>query len=190
VALAHQTKVFGVNDAAVYKLSTDPSGAPPTYAAKVDITGVKSMEITLATDTKELRGDNSLLAADSVLKDITGKLMYAKFNFDVWTALTSMSSTDSGSTPNQKTIMTLAQADTPVFGKVEAQSKQVDYVGGDMHVICYKCMPGNFLGGFAEENYREQEFSFTSVPLIGTISGGPAQAWFSALVNETSVAIV
>jgi len=190
VALAHQTRLFGVNDAAVYKLSTDPAGAPPTYAAKVDMVGVKSMELTLETDTKELRGDNSLLAADSVLKVLKGKVMYAKFNFDVWTALLTTTATDSGTTPNQKTIMTLAQTDTPVFGKLEAQSKQVDYVGGDMHYLCYKCMPGNFMAGFAEENYREQSFDFISVPLIGTIAGGPAAAWFSAVVNETSVSIV
>lgn len=190
MALAHQTKVFGVNDAAVYKLSTDPAGAPPTYGGKVDLVGVKSMELTLETDTKELRGDNTLLAADSVLKVLKGKLMYAKFNFDVWTALTTMTAADSGVTPNQKTMMTLAQTDSPVFGKVEAQSRQVDYVGGDLHYLCYKVMPGNFLAGFMEENYREQSFDFISVPLIGTIAGGPAGAWFSALVNETAVAIV
>jgi hypothetical protein len=190
VALSHATKVFGINDAAIYKLSTDPSGTPPTYGAKVDVQGVKSMEATLATDTKELRGDNSLLAADSVLKTFGGKLLYAKWNFDVWTAITTMTSADSGSTPNQITKMTLAQTDSPVFGKIEAQSRQVDYVGGDLHLILYKAMPGNLLAGFMEENYREQSMDFVAVPLIGTIAGGPALAWFTALVNETAVAIV
>jgi hypothetical protein len=189
VALAHQSKVFGVNDAAVYKLSTDPAGAPPTYGAKVDVVGVKSLEMTLATDTKVLTGDNVVLAADSVLKALNGKMMYAKWNFDVWTAVTSMTTTDSGTTPNQKTTMTLSQTDSPVFGKIEAQSKQVDYVGGDIHYIAHKVMPGNLLAGFADENYREQSFDFMAVPLIGTIGGGPASAWFSAITSETAVAI-
>jgi hypothetical protein len=190
VALAHQTRVFGIMDAAVYKLSTDPSGAPPTYAAQVNVVGVQSLEMTLATDTKTLRGDNTLLAADSTLKDLSGKLLYAKWNFDIWTALTTMTATDSGSTPNQKTLMTLAQSDSPVFGKIEAQSTAVDYVGGDMHYIAYKVMPGNLLAGFAEENYRLQSLDFIAVPVIGTIGGGPANAWFSAFVDETKVSIV
>lgn len=148
------------------------------------------MEMTLATDTKELRGDNALLAADSVLKTLNGKLMYAKWNFDVWTALTTMTTSDSGVTPNQKTSMTLSQVDSPVFGKIEAQSKQVDYVGGDLHYVTYKVMPGNLLAGFMEENYREQSLDFIAVPLIGTIGGGPANAWFQAFVSETAAAIV
>lgn len=190
MALAHYTKVFGIDDAGIYKLSTDPAGAPPTYASKVDIVGAQSMEMTLATDTKELRGDNTLLAADSIIKDLTGKVNYAKFNFDVWAQLTSMTAADSGSTPNQKTLMTMAATDTPAYAKVEAQSKHVDYVIGDLHYIVYKVIPANFLAGFADENYKIQEFSFTSVPLIGTIGGGPAQAWWTVLVNETAVAIV
>lgn len=190
MALSHVTKNFGIDDAKIYKLATDPSGAPPTYAAAVDIIGAQSMEMTLATDTKELRGDNTLLAADSVMKDLTGKVVYGKFNFDVWAQLTSLTASDSGSTPNQKTLMTMAATDVPAYAKVEAQSKHVDYVGGDLHFLVYKIIPTNFLAGFADQNYKLQEFGFSSVPLIGTIAGGPAQAWWSAVTNETSVAIV
>jgi hypothetical protein len=190
LALSHITKNYGIDDAKVYKLLTDPSGAPPTYATAVDIFGAQSMEMTLATDTKELRGDNTLLAADSIIKDLTGKVNYGKFNFDVWVQLTSMTATDSGSTPNQKTVMTMAATDSPAYAKVEAQSKHVDYVAGDLHYIVYKLIPMNLLAGFADENYKIQEFGFTSIPLIGTIGGGPAQAWWSAVTNETAIAIV
>lgn len=190
MALAHYSKVFGIDDAGIYKLTTDPAGAPPTYGAKVDIIGAQSMEMTLATDTKELRGDNQLLAADSVIKVLTGKVNYGKFNFDVWAAMTTMSPVDSGVSPNQRTAMTMSVADTPAYAKIEAQSKHVDYVVGDIHFLVYKVIPSNFMAGFADENYKIQEFGFTSVPLIGTIGGGPAQAWWSAVTNETAVAIV
>jgi len=190
MALAHFSKVFGIDDAGIYKLSTDPAGAPPTYGSKVDIIGAQSMEMTLATDTKELRGDNTLLAADSIIKDLTGKLNYAKFHFDVWTSMTSMTATDSGSTPNQKTVMTMSQTDTPAYAKVEVQSKHVDYIAGDIHFLVYKIIPQNLLAGLADENYKIQEFGFTSVPLIGTIGGGPVNAWWSVTTNETAAAIV
>lgn len=189
MALSHVTKVFGIDDAGIYKLSTDPSGAPPTYASKVDIVGAQSMELTLATDTKELRGDNTLLAADSILKDLTGKMLYAKWNFDVWTQMSSATVADSGVTPNQSSQMIFSAATTPAFAKIEAQSRHVDYIAGDIHFLVYKLIPMNFLGGLADENYKVQEFGFTSVPLIGTIGGGPANAWFAVTTNETAIAI-
>lgn len=190
MALSHVSRVFGCNDAGVYKLSTDVSGTAPTYATKVDVVGVKSLETTMATDTKTLRGDNTLLSADSVLKEISGKLLYAKHNFDVWTALTSALTTDSGTTPNQASTMTITQTTLPSFFKTEVQSKQVDYVGGDIHVLLYKCMPGNLPTGFMEEDYRIQSTDFIAVPVIGTIASGPANAWMTIIANETAVAIV
>ncbi len=189
MALGHTTKLFGVNDAGVYKLTADVSGTTPTYASKVDLVGVKSLEATLATDTKTLTGDNTVLSADSVLKELSGKMEYAKHNFDIWTALLSATTTDSGTTPNQASTITITQTTLPAFFKIEAQTKQVDYVGGDVHVLLYKCMPGNLMAGFSEEDYRIQSADFIAVPLIGTISGGPAAAWMSVIGNETAVAI-
>lgn len=188
--LAHSSKLFGVNDAAVYKLLTDPAGAPPTYAAKVDVVGVKALVSTLEMDLKELRGDNTLLAADAVFKHIKGKLTWAKFNFDVLAAATTVTTSDSGVTPNQKSAATMAQTDLPAYVKIEAQSKQVDYVGGDVHFVYFKCMPGSMdMLGFNEEDYNAQGLDFTAVPVIGTISGGPANAWAQAVANETAIAI-
>jgi hypothetical protein len=189
MALAHVSKLFGVNDAAVFEMLTDPAGAAPTYAAKVDVPGVKSMELTLGTDTKELRGDNTLLAADSVLKTISGKVTHGKVGFDIWQALTTATATDSGTTPAQKVSLILSQTDLPTNFKVEGQSKQVDYVGGDIHIVVFKAIPANLLAGFAEEDYREQSFELTAMPLIGTITGGPAAAWIQLVANETAVSI-
>src|SRR5260370_39586392 len=107
MALSHNTKLFGIDDAGIYKVLTDPAGAPPTYAGKVDIIGAQSMEMTLATDTKELRGDNTLLAADSILKDLTGNSVDGKLNFDGWAAMTTRSVPDSRTTLTQKAWMSL-----------------------------------------------------------------------------------
>lgn len=187
--ISHVTREFGINDVGIYKLVTDPSGAPPTYGTKVDVVGAKSLETTFTTKTEKLRGDNTLLAADSILDSVDGKLVYAKFNFDVWATMASASATDSGTTPTQKTAYTLALSDTVAQHKLEAQCKQVDYVGGDVHLVLWKCVPGNMMLGFAEENYREQSFEFTAVPVIGTPTGFPAGSWFTITANETAVAI-
>lgn len=187
--IGHTTKLFGVNDAAVYKLSTDASGSAPTYAAKVDVPGVQSVDAKLNMNTKTLRGDNTLLAADSVLQDISGTIHFAKHSFDVWAALTSALTTDGGTTPATTSTLTIGQGTLPAFFKLEAQSKQVDYVGGDVHILLYKCMPGTLPLGFNEEDYMKQSVDFTAVPLLGTITGSVAQTWMTLLGNETAVAI-
>lgn len=189
--ISHYSKMFGVNNAGVYKLLTDPVGAPPTYAAKTNVVGVKALASTLAMSIKMLRGDNTLLAADAVFTAIEGKLTYAKFAFDVLGAATTATPADAGTTPNQQTKTTFAQTDSPAYVKIEAMSKQVDYVGGDIHFVYFKCMPKSMdMFGFHEEDYMPQALDFTAVPLIGTIAGGPANAWAQAVANETTVAIV
>lgn len=187
---SHVSRLFGVNDAAVYKLTADVSGSPPTYAAKVDAPGIKALEATLETTTKQLRGDNAFLAADAILSQVTGKLTYAKQALDLWAVLTTATVTDTGSSPNTVATFVVSQTTLPANFKIEAQSKQVDYIGGDVHVLLYKCVAGNLLAGFSEEDYREQSFDVTAMPLIGTITGGPANAWLGIIANETAVAIV
>ncbi len=190
---AHVTRLFGVNDAKVYKMLTDPPAAPPTYVTPgIDVPGVQSLTAKLGMDIKQLRGDNSLLAADAVFKDVTGDLKYAKFSFDLADSLMDpAAAADSGSPPNTLSKITLSQADTPASFKIEAQSKQVDYVGGDMHMILYKCTASSLdMFGFDEENYNLQGISYVAFPVIGTPTGFPANSWVTAVANETSVAVV
>jgi hypothetical protein len=187
--LGHTTRLLGVNDAAIYKMLTDVAASAPTYASKVDVVGVKSLECSLEIDTKELRGDNTLLAADSVMKRISGTLAYAKHGFDVWGAALSSAAADSGTTPNMKTTYDIVQTTLPASVKIEAQTKQVDYVGGDVHIILWKCAPNTMPFGFMEEDYRTQSFGFVSMPVIGTPATAPANAWAQIVGNETAVAI-
>ncbi len=194
MSLSRVTKLFGVNNAGIYRLVTDPAGAPPTYGSKINVTGAKHLTAKLGMDIKQLRGDNTLLAADAVFKDVSGDLTYAKFNFDllaqVATAAGASSVVEAGTTPNQSTKVTLSQADTPASFKIEAQSKQVDYVGGDMHFIFFKCTASSLdMLGFDEENYNQQGISYTSFPVIGTPTGLPANSWCQAIANESAVAI-
>lgn len=189
--LTHNSKLFSVNDAAIYKMLTDPAGAVPTYAARVDIVGVQALTSTMEMDIKQLRGDNTLLAVDAIFKDVKGKITYGKFNFDVLTAATTTSSTDSGTTPNQKTVATLGQFDLPANWKLEAQSKQVDYIGGDVHLLYWKCIQSSMdMFGFGQEDYNGQGMDFMAMPVNGTPAGFSANAWVTAIANETAIAIV
>jgi hypothetical protein len=189
MALGHTTKVYGVNDAAAHKITSDVAGTAPGLGSKVDIPGVRTMKTTITMDTKILEGDNVVLSADSVLKSVAGSVEYARFGFDVMAALTSALATDAGTTPNQTVTMTITQTTAPQFVLVETQTLQVDYVGGDLHQKFWKCMPGSIPTGNMHEDYELQSFDFTSVPLLGTPSGTPATAWITYVANETAAAI-
>lgn len=191
MALSHSTRVFSVVDAAIAKLTSDAPGANPTYAASVNVVGVQAVTSTIGMDLKQLRGDNTLLAVDAVFKDVTGKVTYGKFNFDLVAATTSATATDSGVTPNQKTVITLAQFDLPSNWKLETQTKAVDYVGGDLHQVFWKAQQSSMdMFGTAQEDYKQQGMDFNPFPLLGTPTGFPANSWVSAIANETAVAIV
>ena len=189
MALTHFTREFGINDAAVFKLTSDSAGSAPTYASKVDVPGAKALLATLGITIKKLRGDFAVLAADAIVDGVDGSLKWGRHGFDLYSALTTAAVSDSGSTPNQKTIVTFSGTDVVNSVKIEGQTKQVDYVGGDAHIVLYKCTPGSIPFGFAEDDYQEQSLDFTSVALIGTPVGLPAQSWFSIIADETSVSI-
>ena len=191
MALAHSSQNFSVNDAAVYKLTTDPSGANPTYAAKVDVAGVQELTSSIEMELKRLYGDNTLIAVQSIFRGVKGKLTYGRFNFDLMGAITTASATDSGTTPFQKTVITLAQFDLPAKFKMETQTKQVDYVGGDMHELYWKCTAAGLdMLGHNNQDFKIQVIDFETEPLIGTPTGYPANSWVTAIANETAVAIV
>lgn len=191
MALAHSTRLFSVVDAAISKLTADSPGANPTYNASTNVVGVQGITSTVEMDLKQLRGDNTLLAVDAIFKDVKGKLTYGKFNFDLAAATTTASAVDSGTTPNQKTTITLAQFDLPSQWKLEGQSRQVDYVTGDVHCLWWKCQQNSMdMWGFNQEDYNQQGMDFMAMPLIGTPTGFPANSWITAVANETAVAIV
>jgi hypothetical protein len=188
MALAHKTKMYGIDDAALHRMLTDPSGAPATYASKVDVPGAKSMKTSMTMKTTKLRGDNQLLSADSIIEDIAGSMEYALQGFDVWGALTNASPSDSGSTPSQTITLNITQSTLPAFASLEAQTTHVDYIGGDVHIKMPKIMPGTMPFGYNEEDYQTQSFDFTAVPTIGSVSA-VNNLWLTFVANETAAAV-
>jgi hypothetical protein len=186
MALSHVTAVYAMNDAKVYKMLTDPAGAPTTYATGVDVPGMKSVAITRIYNSHELRGDNQLMAVESILERITIKVAHGKLGFDVDNVLTGGTIADTGTTPNQKTAYKILPSDVPNFWKLEAQCVSADPVGGDFHLIVYKAKVSNNLDlGMAEEDFQLFGFEAVCAPTIGT-----PLSWLDLVENETKVAVV
>ena len=186
MALSHTTKVYGSKRAMVYTMLTDPAGGAATYGTGVFMPGIQQVAIGGAIDAKELRGDNTFLDADAVVKNITVAITWAKFNFDIFVSMLGWSATDAGTTPNQTVTAPLyAPVSLPYF-KLDVQAVSVDSIGGDFHFALPKLKLSDFPAwGTAQEDFQLQKVTCLAVPLI---SGTPAGQWILTTMHETAVA--
>lgn len=182
------TRVYGIKDAKISPLLTDPAAGSPTYGAAIDVPGIKTYEISGEIEVKTLRGDNQKLATNSAVTNIQVSVTHAKLSLDVLTAILGGIVTDSGTTPAQKSVWDLSgsTATMPPF-KLEGVTPPngIDLIGGDMHVVMHKLTLSAFPDlGFAEEDYRIASFTADADPLLSN------DKWLSIALNETAAAIV
>lgn len=185
MAVSHITKVYGVNDARISKLLTDPAGGSPTYGASIDVPGIKTVQISGNIDIKELRGDNQLLDKNGILKDIQIAVTNAKMSLDVLAAFFAATIVDTGTTPNQIATLDILGASQPQYFRLEAKTpvSGADTPTGDVHFTVWKCILSSFPDlGHEEEDYRIVGFNADAVPLLSN------NKWLTPVVNETAVA--
>lgn len=185
MALAHYSKWFAVKDAKVAKMLTDPVGGPATYATAVDLPAIKGVSVGYTVETVDLTGDFSLVDTDSILRKLTLSFTFGKESMDARAAIFGGTVSDSGTTPNQIAKWRLLGTDTlfPFF-KFEAQAVSVDAVGGDGHLLLYKCKTSTPPPlGMTEDNYQPFTTEAVAVPRIAD------SFWIDELINETAVAI-
>lgn len=185
--LSRVTKLYSVQDAKISPLLTDPAGGSATYGTPIDVPGIQTMEISGDVETKSLRGDNGLLATNSVVSNIQVAVNYAKLSLDVLVAIVGGVVTDSGTTPAQTSTWDLGQATAtlPPF-KLEGVTPAggTDIIGGDLHWVLHRLNLSAFPAlGFSQEDYRIASFSANASPLVST------GEWITAVINETAVPI-
>lgn len=183
--ISHFTKVFAVTDAKVAKLTADPSGGSATYAASIDIPGIKSIKISGDVENKKLRGDNALLDSDSVITNVTAEVEQAKMSLDEVAMFMGMTVVDSGTTPNQVANMDLTGGGKPAPFKLSGVSATADVIGGNVSIILHKCVLSSFPEfGLAEEDYQTVSFKADAMPLLAT-----GNKWLSIAHNETALVL-
>ena len=185
MALSHITKVFAVTDAKMAKLTADPAGGTATYATSIDLPGIKSIKITGDIENKKLRGDNTLLDSDSVLTNVSAEVEHAKLSLDALAAMFGATVTDSGTTPNQKSLMDLVAGMKPQPFKLSGVSASADTIGGNVLLELHKCILTEFPEfGLAEEDYQTVSFKCDAMPLLAT-----GNKWLSVTLSETAATI-
>lgn len=186
--LTHVTKVFAVTDCKLYKLTSDPSGGTAVYAAGIDVPGIKSVKISGDVESKQLRGDNTLLDSDTVLTNITAEIENAKLSLDALAMMLTGTVADSGVTPNQKASLDImgGSATPTKFApfKLSAVSATSDVIGGNVDFTLHKCVLASFPDlGLAEEDYQTTSAKFNAMPLLAN------GKWLSIGLNETSLVL-
>ena len=183
--LSHVSKVFGVKDAKIAKLTADPAGGTPTYASSVDVPGMKTVTIGGEISTAELRGDHSRLDFQSTLSGIEVEFEYAKLSLDALAVMLGGSVVDAGTTPNQTATFGITSASALNYFRFQAVAVGADSVGGDVLFTIHKAILTEFPEmGSEEEDYKTFSTTAAAVPILGT--GG---AWMDVVLRETAVAL-
>jgi hypothetical protein len=179
-----RTKWHHVNDAKISLMTDDPEGGTATYAAPIDVPGIKTLGVGGTVSTQQLRGDNQLLDSETLLTAITVDFAYAKLSLDVLSIVLGGIITDSGVEGAETTNFRLLGVNAPTYWQLEAQTTGVDTVGGDGHLIFPKCKLSGFPDiGLAEEDYRTFSGSAVCIPRLSD------NAWFDIDLNRIAVPI-
>lgn len=183
--LSRVSKLYGTRDCKIARLTADPAGGTATYAASVDIPGIKSVVLGGDIEVKELRGDHSLLDSDSTLTNITVTFNYAKLQMDALAVMLGGVVADTGVTPNQIAKWSLLGTDG-LFNnfRFTAQIFSTDFAGGDAIIELYKCKISSFPEmGTEEEDYQLFSQSANVVPRLAD------SRWIDISYRETLVAL-
>lgn len=162
--MSNPTYVFGAADAKISPLTADIAPAP-TYGTAIDVPGLKSIAISGSSDTKELRGDNKLIAKISTLQSVEVTLTFAQWSGDLYALFTGATKTDDDSDYS----VTLAANDTPGYFSLEAVSVGASGSGSNVSIFLPKLIATELPPiGLAEEDFKTFEVKCEALPSIAT----------------------
>lgn len=166
------TYVYGAADAKISPLVSE-TGGTPVYGVAKDVPGLQSIEVKTKSDTKELRGDNQLLAKISNIQSVEVTLKFAKWDLEIFSILT-------GAEYDEDRV-TLKSNSTPGYFKLEGVSAQASGSGSNADVFFPKLIVTELpdMIGLSEEDFKTVTVTCEALPLAdGT--------WIEAGYNATA----
>ena len=166
-ALPGLITAFGVSDCAITPMLTDSSSGA-TYGTTYDVPGIQSVGLAPVLLSKTLKGpDGLIIDVYGKTTNVNGAVSHGRISLAVLQALMSSTLNTAGTTPNRTATLAMNQSDLTGFFKLECQvlynSQQV---GGDTHVLFYKCKISKFKVEFKNEDYAQVSFDFIGIPRI------------------------
>lgn len=179
--LGTTTKIFGIDDAKISKLTADQSGSTPTYDSPIDVPGITDIKLSPKFVEKTLEGDEQILDYYSKLQSIDWSFDHVVVSLDALAVLLGGAVTESGTTPNETQTYDLTANDRANYFKLEGQSTYGD--AGDIHLVLWKCKANKVDIEAKGGDYATISASGTAIPLT---SNGKV---LSVVINETATAI-
>jgi len=161
--LTTTTYVYGVDDLYLYPITADSSSSY-TLGTGIDVQGVKSINLDLTYDQKELSGDEVILDVHSKIKKAEFSIDYALLNLDVLKNAMGGQLVASGTTPNMKQTLSLMSNNSPGYVQLHAQISGVDSLQAcaSLNLVLFKCrITASPIGG-SEGDYAKCSLSGSS----------------------------
>lgn len=170
------SKLYSTEDCKIAALTSDVAGFA-VYGTTIDVPGIRQVTMTPQIESKQLRGDNRELDADSTLVAVELNFEHAKISFEalpVFLGGTWSTPTYTQSGSNALPYWAIAWR-TPTSGG--------DSVGGDVAFQAFKCKITAYTLGTAFEDYQLMSGTARGVYRLAD------DKLFSAKVNETAAAL-
>lgn len=177
-----QTKILGIKDAKLSKLTNDDS-TTLGYATSIDAPGIQTIKVTPKYVTKELKGDEQILDEYSRVESVEWSFDNSIVSLDVLALLMGGTSATSGVTPSQKSNFSVGANNTAPYFKLMGQSVYTDVVAGSVNVTFWKCKAQKCDYELKGEDYAIVSASGIAIP---TVKDGKIH---DIDINETAVAL-
>ena len=133
MAIDSHLKAYTITDLKIAPVTGDTPGT------LVDVPGIQSMTVKLATENVTLRGDNTDIAVVDKGNQATFEFTEGGINFAAFDIMFGTTTAETGTTPNVvRTVDILGDAARPYFFVV---GKSINDNGGaqDLHIAVWKC---------------------------------------------------
>lgn len=164
---------FGLRDV---KLTPLPSGSA------TDLPVVRSVEVSLTSDSTELTGDDTTVAVRTFNLRVEGSIESGGMNPAAIAVMVGGTVATSGTTPNAKKTIAIGSSTAAGYFKLEGQVIADD--GGDFHMVVYKAK----ITTGPSWTFANGEYTLTTGDFTGVADG--SNKIIDLVWNETAAAIV
>lgn len=173
---------FGIRDTQVTPYT---SGAATTLGTITDNPNARTMSFSESEDYEELRGDDKVVAIRGLGASVEWEMENGGISIPAYKSMNGGTVTTTGTTPAQVTTYTKKVTDERPYFKGEGQS--MSDLGGDFHVVLYKCRAsGSLEGELSDGAFWLTGASGLALPANLT---GKVDVLYEFVLNETAVAI-
>lgn len=182
MTISKQSVVLGIDDAKIFKLTSDSTSAL-TYDTAIEVPGVQKLEIAAQATEKALKSDEKVLDYYVNTDYLSWAFYSSKISLDALAILEGGTVTLSGTTPNQTYTYSIGKSNAPEYFKFEAKANYTAGENGDFHLKLYKCKANNIDIQYLANDYAIVTATGVAIP---TTHDGKIK---DNIINETATAI-